>query len=191
MNWKVYLSLLGILGIGASGCNIRPDYTADIHVLDSLIIDAEKVKLEIPRSLETAVDSIENQLNFIQSHYKGKMKLSLALRLSQFKTLENDLDVLNSTKTIWEKEGKAAIHQLTMLQQAMKESATHDSLGAEINEAYIKKNLAQEKAASEMWKENMEKIRSHYSDLELRYDEQEKHILLTIDSLRTVLNAQH
>jgi hypothetical protein len=188
MNWKAYISLLGLLCIGAFGCNIHPDYTNDIHVLDSLIIDAEKVKLEIPRSLETAVDSIESQLSYIQSHYKGKMNLSLALRLSQFKTIENDLDVLDSTKTIWEKEGKTALH---LLQQAMKESATHDSLGAEINEAYIKKNLAQEKAASEMWKENMEKIRSHYSDLERRYDEQEKHILLTIDSLRSVHNVQH
>lgn len=124
----------------------RSEYVKQIdsisNALETVVLNYEKINLE---ELESKVDTVEKQIDFIKANFKGEMKKSIAIELGEYEEIEEFIPELGEREENIENGIKVSREQLSALKKALMENATHDAVGNEINDDYIKKQIQQEK----------------------------------------------
>lgn len=144
----LYLLLISGMVFSFQSCT-PPDRSEYVKQIDSIsnsleaaAANYEKINLE---ELEAKVDTVEKQIDFIKANFKGDMKKSMAIDLGEYEEIEEFIPELGEREENIANGLKVSREQLASLKKALTENATHDAVGNEINEDYIKKQLQQEK----------------------------------------------
>jgi uncharacterized coiled-coil DUF342 family protein len=133
----LYFFLASALLVSMQSCT-PPDRTGYVKQIDSISNVLENVagpyeKLNLDE-LQAKVDTVNKHLDFIQDNYKGEYR-SIRKIIPEFgkrrETIANGLTVSRE--------------QLSTLKKALSENSTHDAVGNEIDDEYLKKQIQQEK----------------------------------------------
>ena len=144
----IYFFLASSLIISLHSCTApdRTEYVKQIdsisNVLENVAGPYEKLNLE---ELESIVDTVEKQIDFIKGNFKGEMNKEMAIELGEYEEIEEFIPELGEREENIENGLKVSREQLSSLKKALIENATHDAVGNEINDEYIKKQIQQEK----------------------------------------------
>ena len=171
-------------------CSWQKDYTTEIRVVDSLHVKLDSIiKTAQTLSLDSiliAQDSVMSHTAFIQAAYQGEMKKDMAETISRYRyavTVLNNpeqqyLDMLAVCMT--------SKVQLENLKTALSSKATTDSLGNEINDAYIQQAMSAERKGAEMAQKLFYNYSEAYQKSMSAYKENKLPIQNWVDSLRNI-----
>lgn len=124
----------------------RTEYVKQIdsisNALENVASSYEKINLE---ELESTLDTVEKQIDFIKQNFKGNMKKDMAIELGEYEEIEEFIPELGEREENISNALTVSREQLSSLKKALAEHATHDAVGNEINDEYIKKQIQQEK----------------------------------------------
>ena len=124
----------------------RTEYVKQIdsisNVLENVAGPYEKLNLD---ELQAKVDTVNKHLDFIHDNYKGDMKKSIAFEWVSYRTIRNIIPEFEKRRETIANGLTVSREQLTSLKKALSEKATHDAVGNEINDEYLKKQIQQEK----------------------------------------------
>ena len=124
----------------------RTEYVKQIDSISSVLENAagpyEKLNLD---ELQAKVDTVNKHLDFIHDNYKGDMKKSIAFELVSYRTIRKIIPEFEKRRETIANGLSVSREQLTSLKKALSENATHDAVGNEINDEYLKKQIQQEK----------------------------------------------
>jgi hypothetical protein len=112
------------------------------NALENVVSSYEKINLE---ELESTLDTVEKQIDFIKENFKGEMKKDMAIELGEYEEIEEFIPELGEREENISNGLTVSREQLSLLKKALTENATHDAVGNEINDEYIKKQIQQEK----------------------------------------------
>lgn len=90
----------------------------------------------IDTSVLQIADSIELQLNYIQSNYQGEMERTMAQTFIRFSDIRDNLSLLDQWRDSLRNRQDKIENELTAFRNALADKATHDALNREINELY-------------------------------------------------------
>lgn len=126
-----------------------PDRTEYVKQIDSISNALENVagpyeKLNLDE-LQAKVDTVNKHLDFIQENYKGDMKKSIAFELVEYRSIRKLIPDFGKRRENIANGLTVSREQLASLKKALAENATHDAVGNEINDDYLKKQIQQEK----------------------------------------------
>jgi division protein CdvB (Snf7/Vps24/ESCRT-III family) len=134
------------------------DYSMEVKQIDSLKTQLNEVslryqQLDIQR-LGAYVDSVNTHLEYVQKNYVGYQREDMAKVLGDYRRIKKLIpDIASAHPKIME-EIKTDLQQLSDLQMALTEHATHDAAGNKITAEYIEKAfLSETKAASDLIKQ--------------------------------------
>lgn len=149
MNMRIlYFFLASALVLSMHSCT-PPDRTEYVKQIDSISNALENVagsyeKLNL-NELQAKVDTVNMHLDFIQANYKGEMKKSIAFELTDYRSIRKIIPDFGNRRENIANGLTISREQLTSLKKALSENATHDAVGNEINDEYLKKQIQQEK----------------------------------------------
>lgn len=127
----------------------RTEYVKQIDSISNALENAagpyEKLNLD---ELQAKVDTVNKHLDFIQENYKGDMKKSIAFELVSYRSIRKLIPEFGKRRENIANELLVSREQLSALKKALSENATHDAVGNEINEEYLKKQIQQEKTVN-------------------------------------------
>jgi len=126
-----------------------PDRTEYVKQIDSISNALENVagpyeKLNLDE-LQAKVDTVNKHLDYIHENYKGDMKKGIALELMSYRSIRKLIPEFGKRRETIGNGLTVSREQLASLKKALSENATHDAVGNEINEEYLKKQIQQEK----------------------------------------------
>lgn len=144
----LYLFMASALLLSMHSCT-PPDRTGYVKQIDSISNVLENVagpyeKLNLDE-LQAKVDTVNKHLDFIHDNYKGDMKKSIAFELVSYRTIRKIIPEFEKRRETIANGLTVSREQLTSLKKALSENATHDAVGNEINDEYLKKQIQQEK----------------------------------------------
>jgi hypothetical protein len=144
----LYFFLGSALVLSMHSCT-PPDRTEYVKQIDSISNALENVagsyeKLNL-NELQAKVDTVNKHLDFIQANYKGDMKKSIAFELTDYRSVRKLIPEFGKRRENIANGLTVSREQLSSLKKAMSENATHDAVGNEINDEYLKKQIQQEK----------------------------------------------
>ena len=144
----LYFFLASALVLSMHSCT-PPDRTEYVKQIDSISNALENVagpyeKLNLDE-LQAKVDTVNKHLDFIHENYKGDMKKSIAFELVEYRSIRKLIPEFGKRRENIANSLIVSREQLSSLKKAMSENATHDAVGNEINDEYLKKQLQQEK----------------------------------------------
>ena len=144
----VYFFLASALLLSLHSCK-APDRTEYVKQIDSISNALENVagpyeKLNLDE-LQAKVDTVNKHLDFIHENYKGDMKKSIAFELVSYRSIRKLIPEFGKRRENIANELTVSREQLASLKKALSENATHDAVGNEINDEYLKKQIQQEK----------------------------------------------
>jgi hypothetical protein len=144
----LYFFLASALLLSMHSCT-PPDRTEYVKQIDSISNALENAagpyeKLNLDE-LQAKVDTVNKHLDFIQANYKGEMKKSIAFELVEYRSIRKLIPEFGKRRENIANSLTVSREQLSSLKKAMSENATHDAVGNEINDDYLKKQLQQEK----------------------------------------------
>lgn len=151
MNYKlaVIIPVIVMLMICMHSCSDHTDYSSQISTLDLTKKNTEDM---LTRCQAAALswasqypDSMLYRIRFIQENFKGIMKTEDALSVSAYSNAAQDMLQVKINLEDVNTQLAAFHHEITSLQKALKENATHDKAGNEINEKYVQEVLQKEK----------------------------------------------
>ncbi len=144
----LYFFLATAIVLSMHSCT-PPDRTEYVKQIDSIsntletaAANYEKLNFE---ELESKIDTVEKQIDFIKANFKGEMKKSMAIDLGEYEEIEEYIPELGKREENISNGLTVSREQLSALKKALVENATHDAVGNEINDEYIKKQIQQEK----------------------------------------------
>lgn len=144
----LYFFLASALVLSVHSCTPpdRTEYVKQIdsisNALESVAVSYEKLNLD---ELQSKVDTVNKHLNFIQANYKGEMKKSIAFELTDYRSIRKIIPEFGKRRENIANGITVSREQLSSLKKALSENATHDAVGNEINDDYLKKQIQQEK----------------------------------------------
>ncbi len=144
----LYLLLVSALMLSMHSCT-PPDRTEYVKQIDSISNALENVAIPYEKlnldELQAKVDTVNKHLDFIQANYKGDMKKSIAFELVEYRSIRKLIPELGKRRENITNGLTVSREQLSTLKKALGENATHDAVGNEINDEYLKKQIQQEK----------------------------------------------
>jgi hypothetical protein len=144
----LYFLLASALLLSMHSCTPpdRTEYVKQIdsisNALESVAVTYEKLNLD---ELQAKVDTVNKHLDFIHDNYKGDMKKSIAFELVSYRSIRKLIPELGKRRENIANSLTVSREQLSSLKKALSENATHDAVGNEINDDYLKKQIQQEK----------------------------------------------
>lgn len=144
----LYFFLASALVLSMHSCT-PPDRTEYVKQIDSISNALENVagsyeKLNL-NELQAKVDTVNMHLDFIQANYEGDMKKSIAFELTDYRSIRKIIPEFGKRRENIANGLAVSREQLSSLKKALSENATHDAVGNEINDEYLKKQIQQEK----------------------------------------------
>ena len=144
----LYFFLASALLVSMHSCT-PPDRTGYVKQVDSISNVLENVagpyeKLNLDE-LQAKVDTVNKHLDFIQENYKGDMKKGIALELMSYRSIRKLIPEFGKRRENIANSLTVSREQLSTLKKALSENSTHDAVGNEINDEYLKKQIQQEK----------------------------------------------
>ena len=144
----LYFFLASALVLSLHSCT-PPDRTEYVKQIDSISNALENVAVPYEKlnldELQAKVDTVNKQLDFIQEKYKGDMKKSIAFELVEYRSIRKLIPEFGKRRENITNGLSVSREQLSTLKKALVENATHDAVGNEINDEYLKKQIQQEK----------------------------------------------
>ena len=149
MNMRILYSFIAsALLLSMHSCT-PPDRTEYVKQIDSISNALENVALPYEKlnldELQAKIDTVNKHLDFIQTNYKGEMKKSLAFELTSYRSIRKLIPEFGKRRENIANGLTVSREQLSSLKKALSENATHDAVGNEINEVYLKMQIQQEK----------------------------------------------
>jgi hypothetical protein len=124
----------------------RTDYVRQIdsisNVIENIAVPYEKLNFD---ELQAKIDTVNKHLDFVQANYKGDMKKSIAFELAEYKSIRKLIPEFGKRRENIANSLSVSREQLSTLKKALNENSTHDAVGNEINDEYLKKQIQQEK----------------------------------------------
>jgi hypothetical protein len=117
-------------------CTKPKNFDADIRAADSLKTHMDETLALIDTSVLQIADSIELQLNYIQSNYQGEMERTMAQTFIRFSDIRDNLSLLDQWRDSLHNRQDKIENELMAFRNALADKATHDGLNREINELY-------------------------------------------------------
>lgn len=144
----LYFFLAIALVLSVQSCT-PPDRTEYVKQIDSISNALENVsgpyeKLNLDE-LQAKIDTVNKHLDFIQKNYMGEMKKSIAFELVEYRSIRKLIPEFGKRRENIANGLTVSREQLSSLKKALSENATHDAVGNEINDEYLKKQIQQEK----------------------------------------------
>jgi hypothetical protein len=189
MNYKLAVIIPSIimLVICLNSCSDHTDYSIQISTLDSTKKNTEDM---LTRCQAAALswasqypDSMLYRIRFIQENFKGVMKTEDALSVSSYSNAAQDMLQVKINLEDVNSQLAAFHHEITSLQKALKENATHDKAGNEINEKYVQDVLEIEKDNMKRFDERLESLENLLSQARESASNHASIILHMTDSL--------
>ena len=144
----LYFFIASALVLSMHSCT-PPDRTEYVKQIDSISNALESVALSYEQlnldELQAKVDTVNKHLDFIQANYKGEMKKSIAFELVSYRSIRKLIPEFGKRRENIANGLTVSREQLASLKKALNENATHDAVGNEINDEYLKKQIQQEK----------------------------------------------
>jgi hypothetical protein len=144
----LYFFLASALVLSMHSCT-PPDRTEYVKQIDSISNALENVAVPYEKlnldELQAKVDTVNKHLDFIQEKYKGDMKKSIAFELVEYRSIRKLIPEFGKRRENITNGLSVSREQLSTLKKALVENATHDAVGNEINDEYLKKQIQQEK----------------------------------------------
>lgn len=144
----LYLFLASALVLSMHSCT-PPDRTEYVKQIDSIsnalentAAPYEKLNLD---ELQAKIDTVNKHLDFIQVNYKGDMNKDIAFELVSYRSIRKLIPEFGKRRENIANGLTVSREQLSALKKALGENATHDAVGNEINDEYLKKQIQQEK----------------------------------------------
>jgi len=149
MNMRIlYFVVASALLLSLHSCT-PPDRTEYVKQIDSISNALESVALSYEQlnldELQAKVDTVNKHLDFIQANYIGDMKKSIAFELMSYRSIRKLIPEFGKRRENIANGLTVSREQLASLKKALSENATHDAVGNEINDDYLKKQIQQEK----------------------------------------------
>lgn len=166
-NKIVAIAMLCMAMVVFSRCNWKKEFHSEIASLQKLELSLDSVLANStsirPEQLEAAYDSIQYQITFIQNNFQSEMKKEMAEKISSYRNIP---EILPNPSDQWMNVLSACSmskKQLKDLQDVIQSESNVDSLGNEINKAYVAEAIKAEKAAAE-------KALNYSKDYKILYD---------------------
>jgi hypothetical protein len=144
----LYFFLASALVLSLHSCT-PPDRTEYVKQIDSISNALENVAVPYEKlnldELQAKVDTVNKHLDFIQEKYKGDMKKSIAFELVEYRSIRKLIPEFGKRRENITNGLSVSREQLSTLKKALVQNATHDAVGNEINDEYLKKQIQQEK----------------------------------------------
>lgn len=188
---KSGIVLFGILLIGLAGslfssCS-RPDYSAQIAALDSVLIKVDSAYNRFREvdcgKLQGIQDSVEKHLGYVQTNYSGPMRRDMADHLGKYRTIRKLVAVPLSRSQEAERAIVMVRKQIGDLRLALTDGSTHDALGNKLTPDYITKQIARETEAASALTKEMNLIAERGPLMEERYTELYPRVRFWVDSI--------
>ena len=188
---KIYtIAMLVMAMVVLENCSWQKDYTNEIRVVDSLHVKLDSIiKTAQTLTLDSiliAQDSVMSHTSFIQAVFQGEMKKDMAETISRYRYV---VTVLNSPEQQYLDMLAVCMTskvQLENLKTALSSKATTDSLGNEINEAYVQQAMSAERKGTEMAQKLFYSYKEAYHKSMNAYNENKLPIQTWVDSLRNI-----
>jgi hypothetical protein len=188
---KIYtIAMLVMAMVVLENCSWQKDYTYEIRVVDSLHVKLDSIiKTAQTLTLDSiliAQDSVMSHTSFIQAAFQGEMKKDMAETISRYRYV---VTVLNSPEQQYLDMLAVCMTskvQLENLKTALSSKATTDSLGNEINEAYVQQAMSAELKGTEMAQKLFYSYKEAYHKSMNAYNENKLPIQTWVDSLRNI-----
>jgi hypothetical protein len=149
MNMRIlYFVVASALLLSLHSCTPpdRAEYVKQIdsisNALESVALSYEQLNLD---ELQAKVDTVNKHLDLIQANYIGDMKKSIAFELMSYRSIRKLIPEFGKRRENISNGLTVSREQLASLNKALSENATHDAVGNEINDDYLKKQIQQEK----------------------------------------------
>ena len=168
----LYFFMVSALLLSLHSCTPpdRTDYVKQIDSISNVLENAagpyEKLNLD---ELQAKVDTVNKHLDFIQDNYKGDMKKSIAFELGTYRSIRKIIPEFGKRRETIASGLTVSREQLASLKKALSENATHDAVGNEINDEYLKKQIQQEKTINASLVKEIEFIVQKSDSIENRF----------------------
>lgn len=173
--YLTYSNVLCCLALIASmsSCNVDPDYSRQLQIIDSLTTvlntTSDEYRSVIASADTTWSDSVITHLAFIQDNYRGIMKKDMAEALRSYRNIPKALPVIYKNDLEINHEISFSKNQLSELKQSLTKKATHDAAGNPINELYVQTAIDNEENSLIRLKELMKQNRDLHVSVNGRY----------------------
>jgi len=141
-----FLAIAFVLSVQSCTPPDRTEYVKQVdsisNALENIATSYEKINLD---ELQAKVDTVNKHLDFIHDKYKGDMKKGMALELVSYRSIRKLIPEFGKRRENIANGLTVSREQLSSLKKALSENATHDAVGNEINDEYLKKQIQQEK----------------------------------------------
>lgn len=180
------MSMIGMFA-AVTGCRERYDFKPVVHYLDSLqsVWNAEWTAPlnAFDTSFAALADTAQAELDFVQNHFKGRMKWSRGEELSRFHNVISNTQELEKAHEALISQQAHEQHQLQMLRKALLDKATHDAQGNEITPDYVQKAISIEITEHRHRMEQLKKFSEHLSVTSELFDDLHPVVHAMSDSL--------
>lgn len=129
--WSAFISLALL-----NACSEPRNFDDEIRAADSLKTRMDQTLAVIDSTTLLISDSITNQLNYIQSNYRGEMERAMALSLLRYGDMRKNITLLYQWKDSLRDRQDEIENEIISFRNTLADKATHDRLDREINEMY-------------------------------------------------------
>lgn len=162
----------------------RTEYVKQVdsisNALESVALSYEKLNLD---ELQAKVDTVNKHLDYIQANYKGDMKKSIAFELTAYRSVRKLIPDFGKRRENIANGLTVSREQLSSLKKALSENATHDAVGNEINDDYLKKQIQQEKTINAALVKEIEFINQKSDSINNRFARYYNQVKFWCDSI--------
>lgn len=191
MNMRIlYFFLVIALWLSVQSCT-PPDRTEYVKQIDSISNALENVsgpyeKLNLDE-LQSKIDTVNKHLDYIQANYTGDMKKSIAFELTDYRSIRKLIPEFGKRRENIANGLNVSREQLSSLKKALNENATHDAVGNEINDLYLKKQIQQEKTINSALVKEIEFIIQKSDSINNRFGRHYTQVKFWCDSIAASL----
>ncbi len=186
----LYFFLVIALWLSVQSCT-PPDRTEYVKQIDSISNALENVsgpyeKLNLDE-LQSKIDTVNKHLDYIQANYTGDMKKSIAFELTDYRSIRKLIPEFGKRRENIANGLNVSREQLSSLKKALNENATHDAVGNEINDLYLKKQIQQEKTINSALVKEIEFIIQKSDSINNRFGRHYTQVKFWCDSIAASL----
>lgn len=183
-----------LLGVSAaiSGCKENYDFRPVVRYIDSLntawTSEWDEQLEEFDTAFTALADTAQAELDFVQNHFKSRMKWSRGEELARFHNVITHMNSLRAAHEALLSQKAHEQHQLEMLRKALNDGATHDAQGNEINPAYVQKAVSIELNDHQHRMQQLKKFTEHLTVTRNLFDDLHPIVHAMNDSLHQRLS---
>jgi hypothetical protein len=117
-------------------CSEPRNFDDEIRAADSLKTELDEALTLLDTSVNHIADSIDLQLNYIQTNFQGEMDRAAAQSILRYGDLRNNVVLLNQWRDSLRTRQDEIENEIMAFRNTLADKATHDALNREINELY-------------------------------------------------------